>query len=793
MTRPQVFFGYASTPELSREALFSASAAITSTGLAEGVSWESLHVQGRLIIDRIFDAVDSAELAAFDVSTLNENVLFELGYAVARAKRIWILLDETDSQAKAHWRQFRLLSTVAYEGWSNSDDIKTAFLRDQPHLAKSTLYDDIIESNLTPQLEGSLFYLPSFHMTEASKKLSRRLDVEIRRGVRLITADPAESAFSPIAWYAQKVYETSGSIAHFVAHRRELAWLHNARAALIAGLAAGFERPVLMLAEEDYSEPLDYRNLLRHYSSAKECQDIASSWVGSLSLEPQTDMGGRRLRLVTELRGLRFGEHVAENESDVLSEYFVETAAFDEVMGSRNTLFVGRKGAGKTANMIQAAARLREDARNLVIVIKPQSYELEGLVALLGRLPRDVKAYTVLSLWSFLLQSEIARAAAQTVELRPRAVPMTEAERALVAFVHDADFGLQEEFSVRFERTVAAIEESGLADAGTIGAGRDLLNEALHSEAIRRLRRLIGPVLRGRNRVAVLVDNLDKAWDRGADLDAVAQLLLGLMAAIGRVAVEYEKEDFWRDRVSLSLATFLRSDIYAYLQRAAREPDKIPTAMLAWSDPRLLLRVVEERFLASRPEGTDVSELWTRFFCGEVKGRPLREYLAWRVLPRPRDIIYMCNAATIAAVNARREWVAEEDFLLAEQNYSQFAFEALLVENGITISEFEDVLLEFAGTNAIVSHSEVLAIIGRVIKDPDKRDAVLVRLKAVSFLGMETSEDRFTFPEPGVESKRAEVIARKLAELTSSSVRLAVHPAYRPYLEIKEMAQRASA
>jgi hypothetical protein len=508
-------------------------------------------------------------------------------------------------------------------------------------------------------------------------------------------------------------------------------------------------------------------------------------------LESQVVGGGRRLRLVTELRGLRFGEPVAENESDLLSEYFVETAAFDEVLGSRNTLFVGRKGAGKTANMMQAAARLREDARNLVIVIKPQSYEMEGLVALLARLPRDVKAYTVLSLWSFLLQSEIARAAVQTVELRPSGVPMTEAERALVAFVHDTDFGLREEFAVRFELTIAAIENSGLADAATIGAGRDLLNEALHSEAIRRLRTLIGPVLRGRNRVAILIDNLDKAWDRQADLDAVAQLLLGLMAAIGRVAVEYEKEDFWRDRVSLSLATFLRSDIYAYLQRAAREPDKIPTSMLSWSDPRQLLRVIEERFLAARPEGTDASELWTRFFCGQVGGKPLSEYLTWRVLPRPRDLVYMCNAAVIAAVNARRERVDEEDFLLAEQSYSQFAFEALLVENGITISAFEDVLLEFAGADAIISQSEALAMISRVLRDSDKEDEVFARLKAVSFFGFEISEGRFVFPEAGAESKRAEVLSRKHAESRESEIRMTIHPAYRPYLEIREPAERA--
>jgi putative transposon-encoded protein len=509
-----------------------------------------------------------------------------------------------------------------------------------------------------------------------------------------------------------------------------------------------------------------------------------SEWLSTLSLQPQKRVGGRKLRLVTELRGLRFGDHVAENEADDLADYFIETAAFDEVIASRNTLFIGRKGAGKTANMLQAASSLREDARNLVIVIKPQSYELEGLVSLLSRLPRDVKAYTVQSLWSFLLQSEIAKAAVETVELRPMAVPLTDSERSLVEFVDETDFGLREEFAVRFERTVRAIETSGVASASSVGEGRDLLNEALHSEAIRTLRSLIGPVLKGRNRVAILIDNLDKAWDRRSDLEAVSQLLLGLLAAIGRVSVEYQKEDFWRDRVSLSLATFLRSDIYAYLQRVAREPDKIPTTILSWNESTQLLRVIEERFLAARPPGTDPEDLWRKFFCAEVGGRPLKEYLGWRVLPRPRDVVYLCNAATISAVNARREQVLEGDFLSAEQTYSQFAFEALLVENGITISQLEDVLFEFAGTTPIITAAEALEAITCHVNDAEDADSVLARLKAMSFFGVETNDDAFVFPDAGPESKRSEVLARKLADRRGSVARLTIHPAYRPFLEI---------
>ena len=93
---PTIFLGYDSEPAVSRETLFNAGRAITSTGVAEATSWEELKAGGRVLITRILDAIDASDACAFDVSTLNENVLFELGYAITRAKPLLLLLDDTD-------------------------------------------------------------------------------------------------------------------------------------------------------------------------------------------------------------------------------------------------------------------------------------------------------------------------------------------------------------------------------------------------------------------------------------------------------------------------------------------------------------------------------------------------------------------------------------------------------------------------------------------------------------------------------------------------------------------------
>jgi hypothetical protein len=80
----------------------------------------------------------------------------------------------------------------------------------------------------------------------------------------------------------------------------------------------------------------------------------------------------------------------------------------------------------------------------------------------------------------------------------------------------------------------------------------------------------------------VLVDNLDKAWVRQRDLDNLSELMLGLFSTASRIPVDSSRADRKRKPVNLTLAVFLRSDIFRYLMRVAREPDKISFSRISW-------------------------------------------------------------------------------------------------------------------------------------------------------------------------------------------------------------------
>jgi len=545
-----------------------------------------------------------------------------------------------------------------------------------------------------------------------------------------------------------------------------------------------------MLAEDQYEAPFDYRDLLKVHKSSKDLAAIFDNWfkqLRSTKLQSSSNPLVGRLKLRTALQQLNFYEYVAEQESATLDDYFVRTKEYDSILSSRSVIFVGRKGVGKTANMLEAATSLREDHRNFVCVIKPADYELKGLLEVLREYQgRESRSYLIENMWKFLIYSELAKTVIDRAEELPAGIGPTGPVAELRDFVENNAPSIREDFALRLEGMVQSILKSAKPKAESIGDARDSIGAALGGVLVRDLRKLLEAALAGYTRVAILVDNLDKAWDRHADLDVLSQMLLGLLTVVGRVASEFRKGT-GADDINFSLAIFLRHDIYQHLIRVAREPDKIKAASINWSDQDFLYRVIDERFIYSRGEGDDARELWETFFCLDVKGIPTRRYLFNRVLPRPRDLLFLVNTAVANAVNAVHEQVDEEDISKAERSYSQFAFEAALVANSITSDKLEELLFEFAGESAFLTSEDIAKALARVKVAAEKFDDVVNHLLSLEFIGRETGEGKYSYGAEGPEAQRAKVLARKYAEKQGRPERYRVHPAFCPYLELDEI------
>jgi hypothetical protein len=781
-TPAKTFFAYPGSPALLSETMRTAASKVGQRANVDAITWEALRVDGRVMIAEILSAIDSSAVVAGEIGSLNPNVLFEVGYALASEKQLLLLLDGTDTVARRNWQDLGVLTSIGYTAYDgSSEQIARRFAELRPHERTDKLFEDLlVAGNVRPREPRTIFYLPVGTRGDAGKTLDRTL--MSRRNLSVNTADESVQGLAPLTWYVTQIYGSSAALVHFRAPHRQRAAVHNARASLFAGVAVGLRLPTLLVAEEGFEPPIDYQDFLFVYPTAKQLGDRANAWLDGLPALSGTRAAGRK-NLTAELP--RFGEYVAENEQDALGDYFVETGQYEAVLDSTSAVFVGRKGTGKTANMLTAADTLSTDKRNLVTVIKPSGYELESLIAVLTHLPkREVADYLLDGLWRYMLLTEIASSAVREAEGRPAGIATGSDLDHLRAYMEEVVGGSDLNFAIRLER----LTDELLAGLGALPEGVEdaqaWLTERLHGRALVDLGAVMGRALKERQRVALLIDNLDKAWERGADRELQSRMILGLLSAVGRVERDFRKEDGWRERVNVTLAVFLRADIFDVVRQHAREPDKITTLQVRWDDQELLARLIEDRYVAHRGDGAKAEDLWGEFFCRQVNGRPAREYLLWRSLPRPRDLVYFCNACVLTATNRRHTRIEEADILSAEEDYSRFALDALRVE-GSPSEDLDNVLLEFAGAEATMGVSAVRDLLAEVAVGMSA-DEAMSRLLRANFLGLEVREGEFEYPIADQGEKKAWVLAKRLGEKLGREPMVSIHPAFRPYLGVSD-------
>jgi hypothetical protein len=785
--RSRCFVAYPASPVDRAESIEKAIEELSAGGVVDVVGWKSLAVAGRLVINVICDEIKKSQVFIADVTALNPNVLFELGYAMAHRKRVWLLLNPHIERAKVDFDRLQLLTTIGYAPFSHSHEIVTQFYRDEPYSSlNQSIYDELLVAAGPPSKKGALLYLRCDVDTEASLRLARLV---ASGPIRSVIDDPQEVRRQPIAWYVQQVTSAFGVVCHFLSTEYKDWELHNAKHALVAGLAHGLAKPLLMLAHEPYASPLDYRDLLRKHRTASAAESIFANWSLPYVEQYETRIahaGAYReeKQAQRELRDITIGEPVAEFESDSLLDYYLPTATHTEVLHSKYSVVVGRKGTGKTATLYALTEELKADPRNHVCVIKPVGYELEGLLALLRQeLSRAEQGYLVESFWKFLLYTELAKSVYEQLLGKPEYYVQAVAESALCEFIQQYQSLITPEFSIRLEMAVALIRE--LPSASSAEGRRLRLSELLHNEMLARLRLLLGEVLESKAKVAVLVDNLDKAWNPNGDLALLSDLLFGLLSVSRRVSEEFAHDASRRAPVNLFFALFLRSDIYAAMLQFAKERDKLPARLITWNDSLLLRRIIEERIIKSGIGIEYPDEVWERYFAPTIGGIPTWEYIADRILPRPRDLIFLIKSALRFAVNRGRSRVEEKDFIDGAKQYSRFALDSLIVEAGVRIAEVENLLLQFVRSSEIITEQDVAARLAGAKVSTAELETTINWFGELTFIGLEVAPNRFEFLYDEQDAKKFVAMAHKTAiETTNGIRRFRIHPAFHAFLGI---------
>ncbi len=259
----------------------------------------------------------------------------------------------------------------------------------------------------------------------------------------------------------------------------------------------------------------------------------------------------------------------------------------------------------------------------------------------------------------------------------------------------------------------------------------------LHSTSLRDLRGILGDILSGYNSVHILIDNLDAQWESNVDnIEYIAELLWGLLQVTGDIATEFRIEDYWRKAANVNLTVFLRSDIFALVQPAAPEQDKLPIQRIVWEDPEVLRRLINLRFQFGAGYEADPDTIWERLFPNDVVGLSPWEFIVSTVLPRPRDVVYLMREAIDGAINRGHQMVAQDDLLQAREKYSEFVFRSILAEDDPRKGRLEAILYEFAGCAKVVERSDIEERFEKACVDSEDYNFYIDLLCDVNFLAI---------------------------------------------------------
>lgn len=375
------------------------------------------------------------------------------------------------------------------------------------------------------------------------------------------------------------------------------------------------------------------------------------------------------------LRDIDFGSADAESD-ERLGEYFVSTGYVHEALTGKKTIFLGRKGAGKTALFKQLPRLYREEGRDDLVVVSmsPDAYAWGALKEYREQGILAEQAHT--NAWKLTLAITIA--SELTTLDRAWRDDAAAAVKTLGQFLRENYGGENVDLKNAATKLLTGLTSFNLSAFGFgVGFARGDGRERLLTPAvIDRLLDLVG-VCAGEIGVVLLLDRLDESWDGTKDSKT---LLVGLLRAAKDLNTKFRSTG----DPGLQVIAFLRADIYPLLRFDDKDKHRSFEYVIAWT-PAELQELIRRRL----PEGVDVGDI--------LDPEKMRQstapfaYVVQRTFLRPREVIqYLTEAKRRADQDA--PFISKDAIKEAELTFSRWKVDDLKQEYSKAISDFTNCL-----------------------------------------------------------------------------------------------------
>ena len=633
------------------------------------------------------------------------------------------------------------------------------------------------------EVRGTTYHLKPRVATDWISRVDRSFN---KSHFKLTSMDPSDSIYDEFYPQARQIQRASLIVASFVSTDHTDWAEKNASVALLTGFSIGLGKQVLVLQQKPVAPIVDLGSVARPFEAEDQVQAIVDAWIDkqvkiSVSQTIESRLQATSRRQADILRNIYLGHPDALQDNELL-EYFVPTKEFDDAIAGRRTIFICRRGSGKSANFQAIRAEISDQPKIVDVEILPDDFQLERITGFLEHasdLPDPQLVFQ--SIWNYVLTTEMLKALAEKTNRlfsspdevtrnSLRHIYDSEYDQLVLDFGSRAVYALDRVISPNHEVSPAEKRlkaEEGLKSLRNYDLGRRLRQFAREEEIT----------------FFIVADDLDKHWR--ANTTQSVNLLLGLIAEVDRMQRYFGEY--------LKIVMFLREDIYDVLTRYDDDLPKRDILRMEWTAPNLHHLVAAR--LSRMINGQGDEEIWSAIFPEPVGNVAASEYIMTRSLPRPRDVLSLCQKAIDHAQRNGHTYVTAQDIADGEKSFSEALFYSVSSEFKGLYPDLEEVLIEFAGVAERIPWIEFEDIAEKAI---ESNGAIVMRWvdgKEVTphFL----AEVLFRIGLIGLSREWTSPVhfcnGRSFSEtwgLVASNPVVHIHPAFAQFLEISEAVLR---
>ncbi|MCY4559124.1 MAG: hypothetical protein OXF79_22660 [Chloroflexi bacterium] len=729
--------------------------------------WPENDIAGRPLTGPILSGIDQASFVVADVTYLNFNVTYEIGFAIGSRKRVYPIRNCTFDADSAILSKIGIFDTLGYIEYSDCESLSELLL--------SEIDATPLETTYPLEGEAPVYLLETPHRGDAVGHIISKIK---KARLQYRSFIPSEDIRMAASDAIKHVACSHGVVIPLLSPAMRDALIHNIRAAFVASLAHGLEKPKLLLQDESAAAPLDVRDFskpYRHLADMDEhIHDFALDVIQSMQESEPIDT-----TLTSTLATITIGDPMAENEFQTLERYYLRRDEFGRTLRSEVNLVVGRKGAGKTALFSQVRNDLRKDRAMIVVDLKPEGYQLVKLKEeVLGYLAQGAKAHLITAFWEYLLLLEVAYKLLEKDrgrQLRDHTIQphYTKLQESYLSSPN----AILGDFSERLVELSTFVSHEYAKRFGAAAGQKltsDQVTEILHTQHIRELQNDISSYLNHKKGVWILFDNLDKGWTvPGPSPDDI--LILRCLIDAGRKI----QREMQRKLHDFHCIVFIRNDVYELLMRESADFGKEMRVALDWNDAELLREMLRLRLVQNGYNiYTRFERIWTELCVSHYKTEETSQYMVDRCLMRPRNLLKIFNHCKGFAVNFGRKKIGAEDIEKGLRSYSN----DLLIEADQELANIEPqsegILYHFVGEGWKFTREELGILFEEHGLPQNKQDDVIGFLLYFGFLGVVLSgkEPMYIF-DVGYDMKRLTVPMDKQGNNLEFSLNAAFWPA----------------